>query len=149
MTLEELKEFEKTHSEYGEQFPRIMGEFNEVCKEEFSKAFKAINERMKARQEETTKQFHVPEEEYVVANEAFTEFLKQVNADFIKNFKIQFSRNQDIKALNDEQLEAVSGGGCHMRGRRGKCDYEREKEEQRKKKEAAGVGNTGGATGSW
>ena len=66
-------------------------------------------------------------------------------------------KNKDIKALNDEQLEAVSGGGCRMGGRRGKCDYEREKDELKEKKkaadiaarEAAGLGNTGGATGSW
>ena len=92
MNLEDLKAFEASHPQYAPLFPMIMKEFDSTVKEEFGKAFKAINERMKARSEETSRAHQVPEEDVKVVNEAFTEFLKQLNADIVRNVGEQFRR---------------------------------------------------------
>ena len=94
MTLEELKKFESSHPQYARLFPMIMKEFDGVAREEFAKAFKAINERMKARMNEVNGKYHTPEADAKVVNDALTEFLKQLDTDFKKNVKEQFAKYQ-------------------------------------------------------
>ena len=91
MTLEELKAFEASHPQYAPLFPLIMKEFDATVKEEMGKAFAAINEKMKKRAIETSSGHNVPEEDFKVISEAFTAFLKQVNADYVKNAQKQMA----------------------------------------------------------
>ena len=91
MTLEELKAFEASHPQYAPLFPLIMKEFDATVKEEMGKAFAAINEKMKKRAVETSQAHNVPEEDIKVVSEAFTAFLKQVNADYVNKTQKQFA----------------------------------------------------------
>ena len=93
MTLEELRALEAAHPEYKALFPMIMKEFDEAAREEFGKAFAAINERMQKRCAETSAAHNVPEEDVKAFSEAFTDFLKQVNDNFVKNVGEQFRKN--------------------------------------------------------
>ena len=94
MKLEELKAFEAAHPEYKPLFRPIMTEFDRIAKEEFEKAFKAIDERMLALRKEHVEKYHVPEEDVKVIVDSMNEFVKQINADFRKNVHMFFEQNK-------------------------------------------------------
>ena len=94
MTLEELKAFEAAHPEYAPLFGQIMKEFDKLVKEEFGKAFRAIDERAKACKEEHVAKYNVPEEDAKVLAEAMLAFSKQVNEDFKKNVRGFFEKHR-------------------------------------------------------
>lgn len=92
MTLEELKEFEKTHPEYKELFKPILTEFDKIAKEEFAKAFKAIDERLKAIRQENIAKYNTPKEDAEVIGEALNGLMKQIDNDVKKNVRAQFAK---------------------------------------------------------
>ncbi len=94
MKLEELKAFEAAHPEYKPLFRPIMTEFDRIAKEEFAKAFKAIDERFQALRKEHVEKYHVPEEDAKFINDAEHEFIKQIDADFRKNVHLFFEKNK-------------------------------------------------------
>ena len=92
MTLEELKAFEASHPQYAPLFTPIMTEFDKIAKEEFGKAFKAIDERSKAAKDAHVAKYNVPEEDAKVISEAMITFAKQINDDFRKNVRGFFEK---------------------------------------------------------
>ncbi|MBR2794534.1 MAG: hypothetical protein IKE16_07800 [Solobacterium sp.] len=82
MTPEELRAFELEHPEYRKLFYPMLAGFNEIVREEFSKAFKAIDERLTATKIEHVKKYNMPEEDAKILSEAFIDFLKQADSDF-------------------------------------------------------------------
>lgn len=94
MTLEELKAFELEHPEYKPLFYPVMTGFDEIAREEFSKAFKAIDQRLIALKNEHVAKYNMPEEEAKFLAEAFMEFLKQVDKDYRKNVRLFFENHQ-------------------------------------------------------
>lgn len=97
MTLDELKEFEASHPQYKPFLGPIMKEIDQTCREEFGKAFRAINERLKARQDETNRKYNVPREDAELINEALTQLMHQIDDNIKANVHEQFQRyNEQI-----------------------------------------------------
>jgi len=94
MTLEELKSFEASHPQYAPLFVPVIKEFDKIAKEEFEKAFKAIDERAKALREEHTAKYNVPAEDANAIADAMNTFVKQANDDFVKNFRSFFEKHR-------------------------------------------------------
>jgi len=90
MTPEELKAFELEHPEYKPLFRPIMTGFNQIVREEFSRTFKAIDQRLLALKNEHIAKFNMPEEDAKVLSEAFLQFMNQVDRDFKKDFMLYF-----------------------------------------------------------
>ena len=91
MTFEELKAFDKEHPEYAELFPVIMKGLDEICKDEFGKAFKASSERLKAHVEEVAAEHSLPEDEAKTIYETIQAFTKKVDADINTQIRNQLA----------------------------------------------------------
>ena len=97
MTLDELKEFEASHPQYKPFFGPIMKEIEQTCREEFGKAFRTINERMKVRQDENNRKYNVPREDAELINEALNQLMHQIDDNIKANVHEQFQRyNEQI-----------------------------------------------------
>ena len=68
-----------------------MQRIHDVSMEEFGKAFKAINARMKERSEEINEKYHVSVEDSGEMNEILTSLLKQVDSDIKQYVRKQFA----------------------------------------------------------
>lgn len=95
MTLEELKAFELSHPEYKQLFRPMMTAFDQIAREEFARAFKAINDRLAVIQEEHIEKYQMSSEDAKVLSDAWTSFLMQADKDFRKNVKVFFEKNQE------------------------------------------------------
>ena len=72
----------------------IMKEINDVSMEEFGKAFKAINARMKERSEEINEKYHVSAVVVREMNEILTSLMKQVDSDVRQSIQKQFAEHK-------------------------------------------------------
>ena len=69
--------------------------FDQIAREEFSKALKAIDERMAALRQEHVNKHHMPAEDAQVIADAWMEFMNQVDRDFRKNVGLFFADHQN------------------------------------------------------
>ena len=91
---ERRKAFEKAHPEYERLFPMITKEIHDICMEEFGKAFKAIDARMKERAEEDLEKYHVSAEDDKEMREILMLLLKQVDSDIKESVQKQFAEHK-------------------------------------------------------
>ena len=94
MTQEELKAFELAHPEYKDLFRPMMAGFDAIAREEFGKAFKAIDERLLAVRKEHVEKYHMPEEDAKFLCEAWMAFMNQFDKDLKNNIKLYFEKNK-------------------------------------------------------